>query len=437
MDFPLIAQAAAGSCRRSFHWVNARFRRLPDPRRPDMCRYDATHVWWTPTLMFMTRAGSRNAFDQSRNSGEAPRNMGAFCEQGPDDPRFDGEPTITCSDNVTHHLCRVDPVPVQEIPEDMVADLIDRRMLDHGRLFGSWFILVVDGTVQERCRKGFEQGGKAGGKGNAPYRYVLQCALLGPSNTLFPLMHEHVDLHDPLTQKEDCELKAFKRLAARLKARFPRQSFCITGDALFCVEPVAELCEQFHWKYVLTLKEGRQRTLWDELLRLLPLEPHNRLRRWTVSDQAHPCLQDYRWIEHLPLGPHHCTAILQGEITHDTQTLFAYVTNFLVTPKRVEAIVNATGRQRHCVEDYFNTLKNNGVGLEHVFCAQATGSKNYFTMMQIAQILWTLFYHGFLLRLLPHTLRFTQLALCRAVAEGIRSAPFPAALPSPGQFRFT
>ncbi|MBN2508433.1 MAG: hypothetical protein JXQ71_17275, partial [Verrucomicrobia bacterium] len=57
-------------------------------------------------------------------------------------------------------------------------------------------------------------------------------------------------------------------------------------------------------------------------------------------------------------------------------------------------LVNDGGRERHRIEDTFNTRKNHGIGLEHVFCAKATGSKNYYTMMQVAQILWILTCRG-------------------------------------------
>lgn len=230
--------------------------------------------------MFLTWAGSRNAFDQVRNSGEAPRNMGAFCGQRAEDPRFEGEPRITCSDNVVHHLNRVDPNSVQEIPVWMCRQLLTRRLFDPARTLGCWHVVIVDGTVQELCRKGFEEGGKSGGQGGARYRYVLQCGLLGPGNTFFPLMHEHVDMRNPQTDKEDCEITAFYRLARRLKRAFPRLRFCVVGDALSCTTTVADLCQEYGWKYVVTLKEGRQPELWDEALRLLPLVPENVVRVW-------------------------------------------------------------------------------------------------------------------------------------------------------------
>jgi hypothetical protein len=401
-----------------------------------MCRHSAPHIWWSGTLLFLTHAGSRNAFDQTRNSGRAAYNLGAFCGQTADDPRFEGEPRVTCTDNLVHHLNRVEDEPVREIPIALCEQLIRRRLFDSARLFGTWHILVFDGTVQERCRQGFEEGGKSGGKAGAAYRYVLQCGLLGPRNTFIPFMHEHVDMHDPHADKEDCELNAFLRLSERIKQRFPRMRFCIVGDALFCAAPVLDRCAEYGWKYVLTVKEGRQPNLWEELLALLPLSRPNALRLWKGQDGKEG-LRDFRWVADLPLGTHSVSTVLVGEMVPGGEsTLYAYVTNFRITPDRVVEIIGSTGRERHLIEDYFNTEKNTGVGLGHVFCAHPRGSKNLFSLMQIAAILWTLLYHGYLMRTFDWVARATQAALARSIAEGLRSQTLPASLPAPGQLRF-
>jgi hypothetical protein len=422
--------------RKVFPGLPGRLNQLPDPRRQEMCRYSGAHIWFSGILMFMTRPGSRNAFDQTRNSGAAPLNMGQFCEQGPDDPRFDGEALITCTDNLVHHLGRVDPCYTQDLPVELCELLLKRRMFDSARLFDSWYILLFDGTVQERCRKDFEQGGKSGGKAHARYRYVLQCGLLGPANTFFPFMHEHVDMHDPQRDKEDCELNAFLRLAPRIKARFPRTPFCIVGDALFLTQRIAERCGQYRWKYMLTCKEGRQPGLWDELLALLPLSPQNHLRLWYGQD-GRDGLRDFRWVEELPLGSQKTTVVLSGELpTGGPATLYAYATNLTITPDRVCEAVSASGRERHLIEDYFNAAKNHGIGLGHVFCAQANVSKHLFSLLQVAAILWTIICHGYLKRVFDWAARAPEILLARAIAEGMRSQRFPHSLPQPGQLRF-
>jgi PIN domain len=97
---------------------------------------------------------------------------------------------------------------------------------------------------------------------------------------------------------------------------------------------------------------------------------------------------------------------------------------------------NRGGRERHLIEDAFNTQKNNGIGLEHVFRANATASKNYYTMMQAAQILWILICQGCLQRLYDWARRATEQGLARALWEGLRARRLPPDLPPLGQIRF-
>lgn len=421
------------ACPQLNDWLN---HFLPDPRKQAMCRYSAAHIWWEVIGTFLSRKGSRHGFDQQRHCGQVAWNMGALCEQGPEDPRFEGEPTVTCSDNAAHHASRVDPKIVAQLPVLMFRDLLDRRLFDHTRLFERWYRLVLDGTVKEKCRQGIAADGKSA-NGQARYRYVLQASVFGPEGSLLPLMHEEMDVHNPETEKEDCELNAFIRLAQRLKEQFPKLTFCLVADALYCCQTVVEICERYGWKYVLTLKEGRQPTTWDETLRLLPLNRPNRLRLLLGQD-GKAGRQDFRWVEAVMLGEHQTQVILQGEITDEpTATLYAYITNFdKLTPQRVIAVVNGAGRERHLIEDTFNTQKNNGIGLEHVFCANATASKNYYTMMQVAQTLWVLTCRGCLRRLYDWARRATELALAQAVWEGLRTCRLPPDLPPLGQIRF-
>lgn len=413
-------------------WLNE----LPDPRVAEMCRYTGAHLWWQVMGTFLSRKGSRHGFDQQRQSGQAAWNLGALCGQGPEDPRFAGEPTVTCSDNAAHHANRVDSEKVAQIPVKIFRELLARRRLDSSRLWERYYLLVLDGSVKEKCRQGFEAGGKSS-TGDARYRYVLQLSVLGPAGTLLPLMHEEMDVQNPETEKEDCELKAFDRLSQRLKQEFPKLPICLVADALYGCQAVVRRCALYDWKYVLTLKEGRQPTTWQESVRLLRFHRANRLRLLLGPDEE-AGLQDFRWVEKVLLGEQQTNVILLGETTDaPTATLYAYITNFdKLTPQRVATLVHGAGRQRHRIEDAFNTQKNNGIGLEHVFCAHATASKNYYTMMQVAQILWTLTCHGCLRRLYDWARRATELALAQAVWEGLRQGRLPPDLPPLGQIRF-
>ena len=63
-----------------------------------MCLYLAAHICRHVLATYLFRTGSRNAFDEFRNSNAAPWNMGLLCGQTAQDPRL-GHPTVTCSDN--------------------------------------------------------------------------------------------------------------------------------------------------------------------------------------------------------------------------------------------------------------------------------------------------------------------------------------------------
>jgi hypothetical protein len=390
--------------------------KLPDARVQEMCVYAGEHIWMQILALFLTRSGSRNAFDAKRNTGRTPESFAGFSGQRADDERFDGAPRVTCGDNAAYHAARTDPAEVAKLPVKMIAQLIEARTFDHARLFGQWHVIVVDGTVREKCRQGAKDGVT---RGSARFRYVLEACILGEGLKL-PFLHEFVDMTDPVRDKEDCELKAFYRLAMRMKELFPRLPLIIVGDALFCCAPAADVCEANGWKYLLCIKEGQQPTLWDEVLALLPLQPGNRARLLHGAG-AEAAFHDFRWVTDLPFGKGTASVILEGDVTAESATLYAWITNMhKLDVARVPPLCAATGRQRHCIEDHFNTQKNNGAGLGHSFCADETASKNYYSIMQCAQILWELFYHGHLARLYGWAKQTSQMTLARMIAEGMR-----------------
>ena len=50
---------------------------------------------------------------------------------------------------------------------------------------------------------------------------------------------------DENVPKQDCETNAFKRLAPRLKKKYPQLPICILGDSLYATEPIFDICKKF------------------------------------------------------------------------------------------------------------------------------------------------------------------------------------------------
>ena len=126
-------------------------------------------------LMFLLRDGSRNAFDGDRNSGQLPENISRLCRQQWDEARLGQRRTVSCSENVTRHLARVPVAEVGKLLLLMVRRLMQMRLLEKARLFSCWWLIVIDGTLQDRGRKTQ--------RGEARYRYVVEAKLVGPQGT--------------------------------------------------------------------------------------------------------------------------------------------------------------------------------------------------------------------------------------------------------------
>src|SRR4030067_920713 len=80
---------------------------------------------------------------------------------------------------------------------------------------------------------------------------VLEAKLVTANGFVFSLMTEFIENADLQGGKQDCELKAFYRLAKRLKVRFPRLPICLLLDGLYAGGPTFRLRP-------LSLREGQE-----------------------------------------------------------------------------------------------------------------------------------------------------------------------------------
>jgi hypothetical protein len=413
--------------RHCFPQFNAWLDRLPDPRRRELCVYLGRHLWWQPILMFLLRDGSRNAFDADRNTGQLPRNMCQICDHTWDRSRLGERITVTCSENAKGHASRVAVPEVAQILVLMVRRLMSMRLLDSARLFGRWWLIAIDGTLQDRGRRTSRQ--------LARYRYVVEAKLVGPEGTMFSVMTEFVEVRDPIRDKEDCELNAFHRLAERLRAEFPRLPICLLLDGLYPVESVFDRCALYGWKFIATHREGRQPTAWDEAVQTMRLSPSQIVTsRW--EGEHGTVEQTLRWTEQVPFGAYAFQVLFSGEISPAAATLWAWVTNFPLSRGHVLAIANRGGHARQGIENLYNVEKNGGFGLEHAFCADPTASQNYHLVMQVAHILEQLLVNGLFRRLTRACRKVTDSKLLELLRTSLLTVPADLTLPTFGQIRF-
>lgn len=399
---------------------------VPDPRVREMCTYSFRHIQWQAIATFLLGGGSRNAFDADRNSGAMPANLLRLSDEVWDEERLGGRRTVTCSGNVVCHLGRVPTTEFAALPLRIARRLMEMRLLDPGRLFGHWWLIAIDGTLMDR--------GRESGNGPARQRYVVEAMLIGPYGLRIPLMSEFEDMRNPVRDKEDCELNAFLRLTERLKREFPRLPVCLLLDGLYPVRSVFDRCREYSWKLIATLREGRQPTAWDEAVQIMRMSSDN-VRKCRRQGEHGEVEQTMRWSDRVPFGDHNLQVIFLGEVGTNAATLWAWATNLLVTPQKVEKIVNDGGRARQEIETLFNVETNGGFGLEHAYCANKTAAHNLHVFMQVAYVLGQLLINGMLRRLTSACRKITNVKLIEMLRANLTMVFIPPDIPLVGQLR--
>jgi len=302
------------------------------------------------------------------------------------------------------------------------------KALNDGRLFGH-FLIVLDGTGQfyfrqrhcEHCLTKIIDGK------TQYYHHVLEAKLVTPSGLAISIGSEFIENSDPQATKQDCELKAFARLAPRLKKGFPQLRLCLGMDGLYANGTALSICEQNRWKYLITFKEGSMPAVWKEYQTLLELCPHN--RRSHTTDQG--AQQTFGWVEGLEYVDdqgrrQRFNAFQCHEQAGQDKKFFAWLTNFTIRPENVVALGNRGGRCRWKIENEgFNIQKNGGFNLEHAYGTGERQIKNYYVLLQIAHMILQLIECGSLLGADCKRLFGSIRNLAKRLAESLRNRLIP------------
>ena len=373
---------------------------VQDPRAPDLITYPLESLTFTGVLMFLCRLGARRQIAHMfRHNGASEAKFQALF----------GVDTCPHGDTLNVTFGRVDPYQVQEVVTDMVRTLIRKKVLYRYRLLDWYYVIAIDGTGRltfpERhcphCLTTTHHGK------TTYYHPVLEAKLVTSNGFAFSLMTEFVENPDEHPTKQDCELKAFYRLAKRLKEAFPRLPICLSLDGLFAGGPTMGICEEYDWKYFIVLREDDLPSVNEEFEALLPLAPENHLLFHTGPQNK--VQQDYHWINDIDYvdskREEHILAVLrclESKPNSDGEretTRFKWITNFTVKAKQVITLANEGGRIRWKVENEgFNVQKNGGYELEHAYTRHPIASKVFYLLLQIAHLIAQLIEKGSLFR---------------------------------------
>ena len=95
------------------------------------------------------------------------------------------------------------------------------------------------------------------------HRSVLEAKLYLGNNLVCSIASEPIQNSEEYINqreeevKQDCESKAFVRLAEKIKKRFPRLPIIITVDGLYVCQKAIQTCIDYGWDYIIRYKEAK------------------------------------------------------------------------------------------------------------------------------------------------------------------------------------
>jgi hypothetical protein len=203
------------------------------------------------------------------------------------------------------------------------------------------------------------------------YHSVVAATLVKPgSHRVWPIAAELVRSHDG-EKKQDCELKAAKRLIERFRSEHPHLGVIVTGDDLYSHGPYIELLREKRLKFVLVAKDSSHCEM-GEWIKGIEKAGGVLRGKYETGPAAKRRYFEYRIVEDVPLnykGEIKVNYFEVWERDKKGQLLYhnSWVTDFEVDERNIAEMVGI-GRSRWKIEnEQFNVQKNHGYELTHNF----------------------------------------------------------------------
>jgi len=305
-------------------------------------------VWWGLGL-FLFRLSSRRQLDY-QFAADGPQVLGNFNRlAGTVQESRPVNKTLEC------YLRKIGSAPIARLRQQMVRRLIRMKALDEARLHGR-FVVLIDGTgyLVFRSRHCDHCLTQRQGETTLYMHQALEAKVLGPADTVISIATEFIDNRDVSVAtgqeraKQDCELKALRRLLDGLRKEFPQLPVCLSGDGLYACGEGFQVAKDYKCDFVYVFQPGRLPALWREFQALLRLCPDRR-REWMTPDGVR---QVYRWVNGLRYTDSDrrewtFDAIVCTETRKDgTESEWSWLTSLTVSHESVVSVAMQGGRQR-------------------------------------------------------------------------------------------
>lgn len=368
-----------------------RFADVNDPRNQSYTEYSAKVMLGTLYYKGIGGISSMQEMTRKFNDEITVENLYSFMG----DP---GKKYLPHGVTENEFLERLDPENLEKIQKEIAYSMIRRKTFDDARVLKKWQV-IIDGTELDEGyqKKNDTYLSRCYNRGESNeftkyHRSVLEAKLYLGHDLVCSIATEPIqNTEEYINQgedkvKQDCESKAFARLAAKIKKRFPRLPIVITADGLYVNQKVIQICMDYGWDYIIRYKEGSASSIASEY-RALP--------------EKEKVGGDIEYQNQIPFGDGDVNLIYYTEKKNrpdgKTQiTEFAWITSIKITKGNAKKIVQA-GRKRWKIENQgFNRQKHWQGNIEHACSWNEQAQMNHYLMEQIADFIKQLYEYFYL-----------------------------------------
>lgn len=380
-----------------------RFAKIGDPRNPKGVTHKATVLMLYGILSFVFQMGSRREVNREMTLPMFQQNLRLIF------PELDSLPH---QDTLNRLLSRIEVDKIEDALVELIQRFIRQKKF-YRYLVSERYPIAIDGTqkmVRDWCweedclERQIQCKLPDGNVGSRPqyYVYVLEASLAFANGITIPLMSEflrYMEGDDQETSKQDCERKAFDRLARRIKDCFPRLRIQVFLDGLYPNGPVMETCRHYGWQYMIVLQDGNLPSVWEEVEGLRKLQTRNHLDRtwgnrkqyfWWVNDieYRYGDKERRRQVVHVVVCQESWEEVdLVSARIVTKHSKHAWLSSEALRRENVHQRCNLGARHRWAIESNFLVEKHHGYKYEHCFSHNWNAMRGYHFLMRLGHLI--------------------------------------------------
>lgn len=374
-----------------------RLNKIPDPRNPKKIKHKLTVLILYGILTFIYQMPSRREANRTMTRPQFVENLQLL---------FPELESIPHHDSLKRLLATINIDQIEQTHIELIRRLIRNKKF-YNYLINHSYPIAIDGTQKFKRDEIWSEecSGRTVGKGDKArpqyYVYVLEASLAFHNGMVIPLMSEFLEYTkgDTSANKEDCETKAFKRLAIRLKNEFKRLGIMLLLDGLYPNGPIMEICRKNKWDFMMVLQDDSLRSVWEEFYGLMQLQTDQKLSMvWGDRNQQFDWVNNIEYYyepnqkKKMVLHVVTCKENWQevdkssGEIITMTSQ-HAWVSSKPLTKGNIHERCNLAARHRWGIEANILIEKHHGYQYEHCFSYDWKAMKGYHYLMHLAHMI--------------------------------------------------